>query len=388
MRFGGFCPFPLPLGGDITAAEHARLAADIAALVRSGRFAIVTYTKSGATVTIDGYLGLNGEGSSLGPSVTVNGTGDVTLTFANWIDPLDPAEARTIAPDIVSARGSVHGSTAGYACAARVTRNSVRVVTRATGGAATDGKATVIVNGFATANVGFYGSAPDKRDSDVEGDVPHAFGHYNSITSALGSSLSARPATAVHCRKLAVARALAGDTRLAERQGNNQLPGTSDEKLEYWSALQGVDIRPGASRHDLRARCAAKYRLALGPTAANEDLAIAELLGDAYVRTWRQKGTDLATPPAITYWAGGTAGPASYDLGGGAWLSERRNLVVETKIPTGMTRPEFLYLMNVQLFRLLDDMLPSTATFNWATGITGGGFLLDISQLDYTGMVH
>jgi len=60
--------------------------------------------------------------------------------------------------------------------------------------------------------------------------------------------------------------------------------------------------------------------------------------------------------------------------------------VIEVVRPAGLTDADYLYLVNVQLFRLLDDMLPSTATFNWAEDVTTG-FLLDVSHLDYTGIV-
>jgi len=35
------------------------------------------------------------------------------------------------------------------------------------------------------------------------------------------------------------------------------------------------------------------------------------------------------------------------------------------------------------LFQLLDRMLPAKCTFNWTTG---DGFILDVSQLDFTGL--
>jgi hypothetical protein len=42
-------------------------------------------------------------------------------------------------------------------------------------------------------------------------------------------------------------------------------------------------------------------------------------------------------------------------------------------------------LVNVQLFQLLDRMLPSYCTFSAALG---GGFIVGISQLDFTGVTE
>ena len=50
-----------------------------------------------------------------------------------------------------------------------------------------------------------------------------------------------------------------------------------------------------------------------------------------------------------------------------------------------MSNEDYLHLLNVELFELLDEMLPAWATANWAEDVSAG-FLLDISQLDYTGM--
>ena len=115
------------------------------------------------------------------------------------------------------------------------------------------------------------------------------------------------------------------------------------------------------------------------------DEACANLLSEAFVRTWRRYGVSLSAPPTQTYWPGVNPGPSSYSLGGGAWMSERCHLVVEVVPPASIADADFLHLVNVELFRMLDELLPAWATFDWATGITSG-FLLDISQLDYGGL--
>jgi hypothetical protein len=232
--------------------------------------------------------------------------------------------------------------------------------------------------------IGQYGGDFNKTDCVTE-STPYAHTWYRELQNMRGSAYNKKSAGLVHAENLAIARSEAARTRAAERLTTNAIPGTADEKLGYWVKVLGVVAGPNDDDYVVRTRCAAHYKAGVGPTIANEDAAIAELLGPAFVRCWRQEGTDLATPPTITYWPGVAPGPAGYSLGGGCWLSERSNLVVEVTRPPSMSMADFLRLMNVDLYRLLDTMLPAWATFNWAMGITSG-FALDVSELDYVGM--
>ena len=384
MRFGAFCPFPLPLGGDWTAAQHARMANDVGACKRTRVLARLTFTKAGAVYTIHAFSSIWGNGVALAPTPTSGGTGSSAIVLSAYTDPHDARRSVGFALSHVKATG--HGSTAVVANSSLTGSYSLSVETKNTSGSGLDAKVTVTIYGRETARIADYDGALDKQDSASEGDIPHAWTWYQTYTGMLGDGFNDAMDTVVHCRKLALARSEMGRTRAAERLANNALPETADERLEMWAGLQGVPHRGTDSRHDLRLRCAAKFKLSSGPTATNVDNSVSQLLGAAYVKSWRQEGADLANPPNITYWPGVTPGPSAYDLGGGAWISERRNLVIEVVRPAGLTDADYLYLVNVQLFRLLDDMLPSTATFNWAEDVTTG-FLLDVSHLDYTGIV-
>jgi hypothetical protein len=190
----------------------------------------------------------------------------------------------------------------------------------------------------------------------------------------------------IHAENLALAREEAAISRAAEKLRANSVPGTSDERLQFWATVQSVTVRPTDLSEDVRARCRARYRLTQGPSLANLEAGVLELLGPALVRLWTTEGATLSVPPAVTYWPGVNPGPASHDLGGGTWMSSRAHLVVETQQPPGMNQGDYLELMNTHLFDLLDNAMPSERTFNWAEGLTGGGFILDISRLDFTGM--
>lgn len=234
--------------------------------------------------------------------------------------------------------------------------------------------------------IGHYGGAPDKRDSNTEGDRPYAWRWYRELQAMRGSAYTRETGTLVHAENLAMARAEAGRTRAAEKLAANQLAVTSDEKLETHVKVLRVPVFPGDTRQDIRLRCAAKDQAAKGNDRMQVDAVIRALLGDALVKIWRQEGTDYGTPPTQTFWPGVNPGPSAYDLGGGCWLSERANLVIEVVQPHGMGLGEFLELVNVHLFQLLTWLLPAHMTFNWALEVSTG-FVLDTSQLDFGAVV-
>ncbi len=235
------------------------------------------------------------------------------------------------------------------------------------------------------AAIGDYGGASDKRHSTTEGDVPYAFLWYREIQALRGSAYTIEPSTLVHCENLALARLLAyWASRYPECIRANSLPASAGELVEYWAAVLGIPARPGEQRWSVRERTAAHFRAVRGITLATIEDDLTELLGDAFVDASFSEGADLETPPAITYWPGVNDGPAAYDLGGGAWITERSHLYVEVQQPAGMSIGEFRQLVDVDLFQYLDRTLPAWCTFGWALG---SGFLLDVSQLDYVGLL-
>lgn len=87
MPLGAFAPLPVRLGGSDeegwTARAHARMCADLVAAKRGAALCVFSYTKSGGTVVISDYYGMNGAGSTYAPdTVTVLGTGAVTFEWS------------------------------------------------------------------------------------------------------------------------------------------------------------------------------------------------------------------------------------------------------------------------------------------------------------------
>lgn len=235
------------------------------------------------------------------------------------------------------------------------------------------------------ASIGDCDGHPDKRACSTEAYVPYAYSVYQELRAMRGSAYTQKPGTLVHVENLAMARMHAAVClRAPEKIRANATPGRSDEKLEYWVDVLGVPVRDIDQRWQIRERCAAHYRAATGPTYERVVEAVSDLLGDAFVEIIQTTGSNLATPPTQTFWPGVNPGPAAYDLGGGAWLTERARIVVVVQQPSGITDEDFLQLMNVQLFELLDRLLPCWAEWLWVVG--SDGFFLDISSLDLEGL--
>lgn len=239
-------------------------------------------------------------------------------------------------------------------------------------------------------NIGDYDGSLTKEDNTTEATVPYAAQVYRELHAMRGSAYTQKPHTLVDAENIAIARMFGAVWyRTPEKVRANATPLRCDEKLEYWVEVLGIPQRPGEERWQLRERAAAHYQAANGPTMSNITSSLAALLSDAFVSATHQEGVDLATPPSQTFWPVINPGDASYSLGRGAWMSERCHLAVLTIIPSGMSDGEFLHLVNVEMFALLDTLLPAWATWGWAVDSTGSGdagFYLDISRLDFDGL--
>lgn len=233
--------------------------------------------------------------------------------------------------------------------------------------------------------VGDYGGHLAKEASATEGETPYAWHHYREMQSMRGSAFTTKTNTLVDCENLAIARMQSAfASRLPEKIRANSTPGRSDEKLDYWVKVLAIPVRAGDRRWHIRELCAIHYRAARGPTLTVVMEALAELLPDVFVTIHTSVGTNLATPPDQTFWPLVNPGPAAYDLGGGAWLADRAYINIEVQQPAGMLIADFLQLMDVQMFTLLDRMLPAWVGWTWTVG--SDGFFLDISPLDLTGL--
>jgi hypothetical protein len=138
---------PLRLGGSEedgwTAAQHARVCADLVALKRSAFLAVWTYTKSGTSAVISDYYGLNGAGSLYQPDSISAGL-DGHTTFA-WSARLfeDPYQV-SYPINVKGGRATGHG-TASLRAEVVIAANGVTVWGFDSAGNPADGKFTVVI---------------------------------------------------------------------------------------------------------------------------------------------------------------------------------------------------------------------------------------------------
>ncbi len=149
--FGAFAPMPLRLGRDAKRAwpaeAHARLCADLLAVKRTLPFAVLTYTISGSTATIDSYVGMNGIGTDAAPSisaVTIVGAGAGLFVWDRFYE--DAYEV----PHPVFIRAAKHVGTGSSALIGTVTLDDsnphqLSTTLRNAAGSRVDGSGTVIV---------------------------------------------------------------------------------------------------------------------------------------------------------------------------------------------------------------------------------------------------
>jgi len=394
MPFGALAPLPIRLGGSPTegwaARQHARAAAELVMLWRTLPLALVTFERS--TAYPDGavvrYNGRNGVGPLHAPTLTQTDSPDGFLWELEWARSYEDAFGVQQRWTLRHANTTGHFLLPGFANTfdSQVVPGTTGKVSFKLGTNATPWRATCVVYGSwgDDRQIGTYGGEPDKRDNTTEADEPYAAQWLREIQAMRGSAYTKDRGSLVDVENVALARHFAAVwSRTPEKFRANATPRRADERLEYWRKVLGVARRATDPDWKLRQNCSAHYQAAQGPRLDVIESSLRTLLGEAFVALHTQTGNDLDAPPTLTFWPIINPGPAAYDIGGGCWSSERSHLTVEVRQPSGMSNSDFSNLLNVQMFQLLDGLLPAWATFDWTTG---DGFLLDISQLDFAGM--
>ncbi len=382
---GGFAPLPIRLGGPATggwtAAGHARFAADLASISRTLPLCVMVVSVASGVATTSTYNGRDGAGVKYAPTVTSPGAGRILVTFSAVKTTEDD---RDLPWYVLSAKGTGHGTAFRRVDIDGDVGLATEFYIRNAAGAAVDGTATLTFYGswgpFAT--VDFYDGDPNKHDNETENPVPIAAQIYRDLQQQRGSAFSSSPTSLVHAENAAIARQrMFVDYRLPEKLRNNSTPLRADDGLEYWSEFLAIPARPRESRFSLRRRCSLQYRSTDGCTYDAFRSAVKDLLGEAFVDVILQQDDGLETPGENTYWPVINDGPATYDIGGGSWISERAHIIIGATQPSGMPSGEFNQLMNVELFQLVDQILPAWTTAQWRTdGVASNvwdGFLWD-----------
>lgn len=385
--FGALAPCPIRLTAESatagwSASQHARVCADTAAAWRTAPLAILTVEVDDTSVSLVAYDGRNGSGAAHAPALTW--TSDTQPCLVVWDYSYDNDFEEPQPWTVRHAEVHMHWDGSNRGAVLRQVPaliNGADVLVDA--GATVPYQMTIVVYGDwgEDREIGTYGGDLDKQDNTTEASIPYAAQWLRSIQGARGSAYTTKPATLVDCENLAIARMMgAVFSRTPEKFSANATPGRSDERLEYWVNVLRIPRKPSEPRWQLRRRAAIHYKAALGPTLDVVETACRELLGDAFVAVHTFEGVDLDNPPTPTYWPGGTAGPAEFALAGnGMWSSRRSHLWIEVVRPASLSLSAFIQLMDVQLFQLLDRMLPAWVDWHWA--VDSGGFLIGISLI-------
>lgn len=230
--------------------------------------------------------------------------------------------------------------------------------------------------------------------------TPHE-GWTKFFQDALGDAFTKEQISIVGAETYALAGALQLANQTCEKIITNSKPGTASDALVKWANRLGVTILPDDTEASLRLRCAVKYMSSGGNTeGATLDL-IAALLGSAFVTIHFNKGDDpddiSSEPDGVVWDLGNSLAPATYDLfalprddndpmdeGTEVWTSPAASIIVEVTQPDNMSSDDFLKLVNVDLYNLLDGVLPAWATWHWVVG--DDGFILDEDLLDFNGL--
>jgi hypothetical protein len=346
--------------------------------------AVITYNVAAGVCTVEAYTSVYDVGALTAPTVTSGATGVSTIAFPTSYEAPDGTHRPF---HVIDAEVFPSGTTAVFS-AAESSGGNIVVRTSDASGTLVDARVTVVATADAPIGrhprIGDYDGALDKENCATE-VTPYAWVLYQELGAALGSAYTPETSGQVHSRKLALARANAAALRSAERQPLNAIPGTSDVMLGEWVSLLSVPLRGDENRQEVRQLADAAFRQRTrGNDMSNVDESVQEVLGNALVAVIRNYGATLSAPPPLTFWPGINPGHITSDLGGGTWSSERSHIGVQVAKPaSGSVDADFSFLVDVKLYRLLDEYLPAWCTFAWATS---DGFILDLSQLDLDGL--
>lgn len=219
---------------------------------------------------------------------------------------------------------------------------------------------------------------------------------YSELQGALGSAYfqeDGKLAPYIQVFVLALTRQLTAVDGTITRLVNQTTPMLASDSLKQWADRLGVVITESDKPHEVRAKCLAKYRAANGPTIGVVTTALETILGNAFIEVFENTDPD----GYFTFWPvinpgnpDNNLGPtADSGVGDGTWQSINAcHLLIHVQQPIGLNEDDFLYLLNVDMYNLLDVILPSWCTWDWTIDLDG--FILgtddDESMLDFVAL--
>ncbi len=220
--------------------------------------------------------------------------------------------------------------------------------------------------------------------------LPRRCGEGESLTSKwldvvkadLGDAFTQDTVSIIGAESVAIARLLTLAQWQAEKLQNNSLPGTSHDLLLDWAERLGVPFRPSDSIASIRSACEAKYLASAGASQTNIKDSLTKLLAQSLIDVTYFYWRSLVAPADSedqTYWP---KNPRNYlagdfGLGDGVWTSTRAHIVIAVQQASGQSFNDLMYLVNVQMYNLLDTMLPAWSSFDFTLNEYLGFWLND-----------
>lgn len=369
-----------------SATQHAAMCSSVVSAWRSLPLAVMTVTVGSSSVSLVSYNGRNGSGAAHAPDLTW--TSSTQPCLAVWENSYENDFNEIVSWSIRHGMVKASFNTSQKDVAVRQipsNTNSVDVVIESA--PTTPYDLTIVVYGDWGNNrsIGDYGGDLYKKDNDSESFMPYAAQWYREIQNVRGSAYTQKPYTIVDAENIAISRFMAAVfSRTPEKYSANAVPSNSSERLGYWAEVLGVSGYGEDPDWLIRKRCSSHMKASTGATIASLTTAVSELLGEAFVGIDTYYGTDLDNPPNPTFWPGGSQDGGGLSIGGYTWTSRRSHIRVNVVEPPGMTRTEFLNLMDIQLYQLLDRMLPAWVTWNWSVG--SDGFVVGVDKIGIDGI--
>jgi hypothetical protein len=214
---------------------------------------------------------------------------------------------------------------------------------------------------------------------------------YSELQGALGSAYFQQDGTLapiIQVFVLAITRQLAAVDGTITKLENQATPMLAFDSLRQWADILGVSVSPDDKPHEIRAKCLAKYRAAQGPTISVVENSLETILGNAFVQV-----TTADPDGYYTYWpvinpglpANNLGETADEGVGDGTWQSINAcHLVIQVTQPSSLNDDDFLYLLNVDMFNLLDVLLPAWVTWDWCINDPEDGFILGSDSQEST----
>lgn len=373
--FGAFCPFPIRLGEDLSAAEWLRIAQDTLSALRTAPFATMRLVGFGSVApAIIGNQCM--AGAAFIPTITVVDASNIDLEWpSTWLD-----DANAVHQTLITGAVIGYDESSSYVPLQFTILGPTKIRLTDTAGFNRNFTLRVTGHDMFSRRLNDYDADSIKQDTTKE-QTPYAAVAYRAIQGMLGSLYSTELSGLVHAENLAQARLFGSLSRDIERLECNANPATAWEKAEDWQSLLRARTVDGRTGYDqIKYNLTGFAGLVKSHSTQIEQICTARL-GSDFLSLAYNYGSLISDQPDPTCWEGGSVGYPGMDLGGGYWSSARSVFSVTVKNLPLYSTPDGIEKMG-ELIAELRNIVPAWADVRWY--IDGAIFLLDISPLDVT----